>query len=51
MPGLSIRSDLGAEALRRLAGLESDARVARRMLAIANARDGMKRAEAARLAT
>lgn len=50
MPGLAIRTDLSGEALRRLAGREGDARVARRMLAIANALDGIKRAEAARLA-
>ena len=50
MPGLAIRSDLSAEELRRLAGRESAARVARRMLAIANALEGLKRAEAARLA-
>lgn len=47
---LSIRSDVGSEALRRLAGRERNARVARRMLAIANALDGMSRAEAAKLA-
>ena len=50
MPALAIRSDLPPEALRRLAKLEPDARVARRLLAMANALDGMDRATAAKLA-
>jgi hypothetical protein len=44
MPPLAIRSDLSAEDLRRFAKLEPDARVARRLLALANALDGMDRA-------
>ena len=47
MPALPIRSDLSPEDLRRFAELESDARVARRLLALANALDGMDRATAA----
>ena len=50
MPSLPIRSDLSSTELRRLAKAERDGRVSRRMLAIANALDGMSRAEAARLA-
>ena len=50
MTGLPIRSNLRAEELRRLSGRQSDARVARHLLAIANALDGMKRAEAAQSA-
>jgi len=50
MPSLSIRTDLSSLELRRLARGERDARVSRRLLAIANALDGMSRAEAARLA-
>lgn len=50
MPMLTIRNDLTAEELRRLARRERDARVGRRMLAIANALDGMSRAMAAKLA-
>jgi len=50
MPMLTIRNDLTAEELRRLARRERDARVGRRMLAIANALDGMSRATAAKLA-
>ena len=50
MPMLTIRDDLTAEELRRLARRERDARVGRRMLAIANALDGMSRAMAAKLA-
>jgi len=49
MPMLTIRNDLTAEELRRLARRERDARVGRRMLAIANALDGMSRATAAKL--
>jgi transposase len=50
MPAHQIRSDFPPEELRRLAKLETDAREARRLLALANALDGMSRAEAARLA-
>ncbi len=50
MPMLTIRNDLTAEELRRLARRERDARVGRRMLPIANALDGMSRATAAKLA-
>jgi transposase len=45
---LAIRTDVPAEELRRLARLEADGRVACRLLALANALDGMSRAEAAR---
>jgi transposase len=47
---LSIRDDQSAVELRRLARRESCGRVAARLYAIANALDGMTRAEAARLA-
>lgn len=47
---LTIRDDLTAEALRRRARHEPNRRAALRMLAIANALEGMSRAEAARLA-
>ncbi len=47
---LPIRGDLPAEALRRHARGEPNRRAALRMLAIANALEGMSRAEAARLA-
>jgi transposase len=50
MPGLPIRRDLSPEELRRLARREDDGRVGRRLLAIANALDGMSRAMAARAA-
>ena len=50
MPALAIRQDLPAEELRRLARREPDRRAATRLLAIANALDGLSRAEAARLA-
>ena len=50
MPARQIRSDLPPEELRRLAKMEADARVTRRLLALANALDGMSRAEAARSA-
>ena len=46
---LSIRDDLTSEQLRRLARRERDPRVGRRLLAIANALDGMSRAMAAKL--
>lgn len=47
---LKIRRDRTPAVLRRLAKDEPDARVCRRLLAIANALDGMSRAEAARSA-
>jgi transposase len=50
MPGLPIRTDLSPGELRGLARRESDGRVSRRMLAIANALEGMDRALAARTA-
>jgi transposase len=50
MPALTIREDLSAAVLRRLARHEPDRRAAMRLLAIANALDGLSRAEAARLA-
>jgi len=50
MIALSIRRDRTPIVLRKLAKAEADARVARRMLAIANALDGMSREEAARSA-
>jgi transposase len=49
--GLAIRTDLHtAQDLRRLAKRETVPRAARRLLAIANAMDGMSRARAARAA-
>ena len=48
---LAIRDDLTPEALRRRARHEPNRRAALRMLAIANALEGMCRAEAARLAS
>jgi transposase len=47
---LTIRDDVTPEALRRKARHEANRRAALRMLAIANALEGMSRAEAARLA-
>ena len=47
---LEIRDDLTASELRARAAREKKNRVARRMLAIANALDGMSRADAARAA-
>jgi transposase len=47
---LGIRDDLSARQLRALATREKKNRAARRMLAIANALDGMSRADAARAA-
>ena len=47
---LAIRDDLTAAALRRHARFESNRRAALRMLAIANALEGLSRADAARLA-
>jgi transposase len=50
MPALAIRDDWSAVELRRLARHEPDRRAAMRLLAVANALDGLSRAEAARLA-
>ena len=47
---LTIRTDLSAAELRRRARREPDRAAAARMQAIANALEGMTRAEAARLA-
>jgi len=50
MPALLIKTDILPEELRRLACREDDARVVRRLLALANALDGMPRAAAAKAA-
>jgi transposase len=50
MAALAIRADRSPEVLRALAKAEHDARVARRLLAIANALSGMSREAAARSA-
>ena len=50
MTALPIRQDYSPSELRRLAGREPDRRAALRLLAVANALEGMPRAEAARLA-
>ena len=50
MAALAIRQDLSPSELRRLARFEPDRRASMRLLAIANALEGMSRAEAARLA-
>ena len=50
MAALEIRKDRTAAVLRKLAKAEADPRVARRILAIANALGGMSREEAARSA-
>jgi transposase len=50
MAGLPIRQDYSSAELRRRAAREADRRAALRLLAIANALEGMSRAEAARLA-
>src|SRR5687768_15529932 len=50
MASLPIRRDLSAAELRALARKESDARVLRRLLALAMALDGTNREEAARQA-
>ena len=50
MPALTIRRDRTPAMLRKLSKVEEDARVARRMLAIANALDGMDRKAAAQAA-
>ena len=49
-PGLTIRGDLSAGGLRALARRERSRSAATRMYAVANALEGMSRAEAARLA-
>ena len=48
MTALPIRQDYSPSELRRLAGREPDRRAALRLLAVANALEGMPRAEAAR---
>jgi transposase len=50
MPALMIREDVSPADLRRLAKAEGDRRVARRLLAIAAALEGMSREAAARIA-
>src|SRR5687767_12662465 len=50
MAALAIRQDLSPSELRRLARFEPDRRASMRLLAIANALEGLRRAEAARLA-
>jgi len=50
MSALAIRDDIGPKELRRRARRESDARISARLIAIANALEGMNRASAARLA-
>jgi transposase len=50
MPALSIRDDIGSEELRRRARRESEGCVSARLIAIANALEGMDRASAAPLA-
>jgi transposase len=50
MTALSIRRDRTPEVLRKLAKAETNTRVARRLLAIANALSGMSRKEAAEAA-
>ena len=50
MSALSIRRDRTPTVLRKLAKGESDARITRRILAIANALEGMSREEAAQAA-
>ena len=47
---LAVRGDIATEELRRLARLEDDGRVACRLLALANALDGMSREQAAKQA-
>ena len=47
---LKVRGEMSAEALRRAARREKDGRAAARMYAIAHVLDGLRRAEAARLA-
>ena len=47
---IPIRDDISAEELRRLARQETNGRVACRLIALANVRDGMSREQAARQA-
>src|SRR5215831_21315777 len=48
MPALAICSDIGSEELRRRARRERDGRISARLIAIANALEGIDRASAAR---
>jgi transposase len=50
MPALAIRDDVAPDELRRRARRERDGRVSARLIALANALEGMDRASAARLA-
>jgi hypothetical protein len=50
MPALTIRDDFAPDDLRRRARRERDGRVSARLIALANALEGMDRATAARLA-
>jgi transposase len=50
MPALTIRDDISLAELRRQARRERDGRISARLIALANALDGMDRATAARLA-
>jgi transposase len=50
MPALAIRDDIAAADLRRRSRREHDGRISARLIAIANALEGMDRASAARLA-
>ena len=50
MAALAIRDDIAADELRRRARREHDGRISARLIAIANALEGMDRASAARLA-
>jgi len=50
MAALAIRDDVAPDELRRRARHERDGRVGGRLIALANALDGMDRATAARLA-
>jgi len=50
MPALAIRDDISSAELRRRARRENSGRISARLIAIANALDGMDRASAARLA-
>ena len=47
---LAIRDDIGPKELRRRARRESDGRISARLIAIADALEGMNRASSARLA-
>ena len=50
VPALTIRDDIGSQELRRQTRRERDGRVSARLIAIANALEGIDRASAARLA-